>query len=108
MGVMQGVRLTFDVWGETVNVAARLEQGAATNRILVSSAVLWATRGLFAYGPIRECQVKETMISGAAEVTGILPQFRAADGQPNDAFWEVYREEGFPVVAPDPAGSLRA
>ena len=107
MGVMDGVRLTFDVWGETVNVAARLEQGAGTNQILVSERSLWATRGLFEHGPVQELRVKDTTIAGAAELVGIRPEFRDEGGQPSEAFWEVYRQDDHPIVAPHLTDSLQ-
>lgn len=106
MGVMEGIRLTFDVWGDTVNVAARLEQAAKPNQILVSERLLWATRGLFEHDPIREHRVKNTVISGMAEVTSIHPDYRDEDLQPNEAFWSVYRRDNYPVVVPDRTGSL--
>lgn len=38
-GVMSGSRMSYDVWGDTVNVAARMEGNSAPNKILVSSTV---------------------------------------------------------------------
>lgn len=38
-GVMKGLRLSYDMWGDTVNIASRMEVLSEPNRILVSSAV---------------------------------------------------------------------
>ena len=38
-GVMRGARLSYDVWGDTVNVAARMEQLSAPSRVLCSEEV---------------------------------------------------------------------
>lgn len=89
IGVMSGTRLCLDVWGETVNIAARLEQGATPNQILVSDRVLSAARGLFDHGPIQTVHVKNTLVRGAI-IVGICEPFRDEHGEPNEAFWKVY------------------
>ncbi len=38
-GVMGGSRLSYDVWGDTVNVAARMEENSQPGRILVTESV---------------------------------------------------------------------
>lgn len=108
-GVMDGSRLCFDVWGETVNIAARLEQAGRregaepSNRILVSNKVLWGLCGLFEHGPSSEMVVKNTTISSAAEIFNISPAYRNEQGEPNDAFWRVY-ENDHAVPVPPRAG----
>jgi len=37
-GVISGKRISFDLWGDTVNLASRLETSAETNEILVSES----------------------------------------------------------------------
>ncbi len=51
-------RLWFDVWGDTVNLAARIQEAAHPNQLLVRESVLWETCGLFDHGPIQQFQVK--------------------------------------------------
>lgn len=98
-------RLWFDVWGDTVNVAARLEQGAEANQILVRESVLWETRGLFDYGPIHKLQVKLTTVPDVAEIIGIRRQYRDASGEPNEAFWQIYNAKECRTYKPNPRGS---
>jgi class 3 adenylate cyclase len=99
-------RLWFDVWGDAVNVAARLEQNAPPNGILVRESVLWETRGLFDHGPIHAIQVKNTIIPDSAEIYGISAPYRDAQGKPNDAFWRVYHARDLSPARPNPRGTL--
>lgn len=98
-------RLWFDVWGDTVNVAARLEQAAAPNQILVRESLLWETLGLFEHGPIGPVSVKSTHIPDATELYGIRPRYRDERGCPNAAFWALYNARNPTPVRPNPAGT---
>jgi len=98
-------RLWFDVWGETVNVAARLEQGAKENQILVRDSVLWETRGLFDYGPISPLTVKSTKLFDVAEIIGIRNGYCDAEGEPNNLFWDVYNAQNVRPYKPNQKGS---
>jgi class 3 adenylate cyclase len=44
-------KFVYDVWGDTVNVASRLESSAEPNRIHVSEPVAEALRGSFDLEP---------------------------------------------------------
>lgn len=46
-GVIGAKRLTYDVWGDTVNLASRLEGQSLPNRVLVSQATKTALQGHF-------------------------------------------------------------
>jgi class 3 adenylate cyclase len=109
-GVTDGVnstgRLWFDVWGDTVNLAARIQEAAQPNQLLVRESVLWETCGLFDHGPIRALHVKSTTLSDVAEITGIRAGFRDEQGMPNEAFWDVFNDRSVRPVRPSPAGTL--
>lgn len=49
-GVLGTTRLLYDVWGDTVNVAARLEQASEAGRIQVSDTVVQQAGSAFAFG----------------------------------------------------------
>jgi class 3 adenylate cyclase len=49
-GVIGRNRFAFDVWGETVNIASRLETAATPGRILISTTVRSACEGGFVLG----------------------------------------------------------
>lgn len=99
-------RLWFDVWGDTVNIAARLEQSAPPNGILVRESVLWETRGLFDHGPIHPIQVKNTTIPDCAEIYGICAAYRDEHGRPNEAFWNIYHAADMSPAKPSPEGTV--
>jgi adenylate cyclase len=57
-GVIGAKRLTYDVWGDTVNLASRLEGQSAPNRILVSQATKRALEGKFQLEPCGPMAIK--------------------------------------------------
>ncbi|HEX6003191.1 MAG TPA: adenylate/guanylate cyclase domain-containing protein [Burkholderiales bacterium] len=99
-------RLWFDVWGDTVNLAARIQEAAQPNQLLVRESVLWETCGLFEHGPIRQFHVKSTTLADVAEITGIRDGFRDEQGMPNSAFWDVFNDRSARPVRPNPQGTL--
>jgi adenylate cyclase len=91
-GVMAGVvgsrRFTYDVWGDTVNVAARMESTAHPGRINISQAIWQHVRALFDAEPRGMIEAKHKGKIAMFFLTGIRPEFAAGpDGRrPNDAF----------------------
>jgi class 3 adenylate cyclase len=57
-GVIGSSRLTYDFWGETVNLASRLESTGAPGRIAVSGAVAERLKGSFTFEPRGEMELK--------------------------------------------------
>jgi class 3 adenylate cyclase len=57
-GVIGRKRYAFDVWGETVNVASRLQAAAAPGQILVSAAVRNVCGEQFHFSPPRQVALK--------------------------------------------------
>ncbi len=57
-GVLSDVKPAFDVWGDTVNTAARLESAASPGAVLVSESTWELTRGAFAFGGKVERELK--------------------------------------------------
>jgi class 3 adenylate cyclase len=57
-GVIGHKRFAFDVWGETVNVASRLETAASPGRILVSGATRRACPPDLLFGPPRRLELR--------------------------------------------------
>jgi class 3 adenylate cyclase len=53
-GVIGSTRLAYDYWGETMNLASRLQGIAPPNGIAVSEATYFQTRGLLDFAPQRE------------------------------------------------------
>ena len=50
-GVIGHRKLAFDIWGETVNIASRLESHGIPGRVHVSATTLWQTGDLFEAEP---------------------------------------------------------
>ena len=57
-GVISTKRLSYDYWGDTINVAARLQGLAEPDGITVSHAVWEATRDSYPYNPPRIAHLK--------------------------------------------------
>jgi class 3 adenylate cyclase len=57
-GVIGERKLAYDVWGDTVNLASRLEEHAAPGEILVSEPTASAVMDRFAFGPVRILDIK--------------------------------------------------
>lgn len=103
MGVVDGRRLTFDIWGEPVNIASRLQQAAPANGILVSQHVLCSCRDLFEHDPLQPVRSKNTQIPAAAVVHGIRPAYRDGEGRPNEKFWRAYGDKRLAARLPHQA-----
>jgi adenylate cyclase len=57
-GVIGAKRLTYDVWGDTVNLASRLEGQSQPNRVLVSRATKAALEDGFVLEPRGPLEIK--------------------------------------------------
>jgi adenylate cyclase len=57
-GVIGTRKMAYDVWGDTVNVAARLESTGTPNRIHVSPEIVRRLDGRFAFEPRGEIEIK--------------------------------------------------
>jgi class 3 adenylate cyclase len=57
-GVMGTHKFAYDVWGDSVNLASRLESNAPLNGIAISASVLAALHGHFQFKPLGELDLK--------------------------------------------------
>ncbi|MDP3676580.1 MAG: adenylate/guanylate cyclase domain-containing protein [Novosphingobium sp.] len=57
-GVIGNMRLSYDYWGDTINVAARLQGLAEPDGITVSEAIWRATKDSYPYDPPRVAHLK--------------------------------------------------
>jgi len=75
-GLVKGWRMIYDVWGHTVNLAARLEQAADENRINCSREIYDQLRGHFEFESRGELDVHNI---------GAVPMFYLLGRKPEDA-----------------------
>jgi class 3 adenylate cyclase len=57
-GVIGERKFAYDVWGDTVNLASRLEEHGAPGQVLVSEATAARVAGRFEFGPARVVDIK--------------------------------------------------
>ena len=79
-GVIGATRMAYDYWGDTVNIAARLEGTAATNGIAISESTWLRANDRGAFGPPMMMTLKgvgETCVFHAAAAEAD-PKTRAA------------------------------
>jgi class 3 adenylate cyclase len=88
-GVVGRRKFIYDVWGDAVNVAARMESAGAASKINVSEAIYHRTKGLFEFESRGSIEAKN---KGQLEMFFLLriKAGLARDGEgyaPNDAFF---------------------
>lgn len=89
-GIVGKRRFTFDIWGNTVNVAQRIEQACEPGRVTVSASTYHHVAQRFVTEPRGTVDVKHLGAIDLYVVVRIKPEFSAdADGTlPSDAFWK--------------------
>lgn len=89
-GVVGIRKFAFDVWGDTVNLASRMETAARPNRINVSEAMHRRLKDFFAMEPRGRIQTKDKRDLEMYEVRGVLPGLTAGGSMPPAAFAKRY------------------
>lgn len=88
-GVVGQRRFTYDIWGNSVNVAQRLEEACEPGRVNVSASTLHHVARLFQTEPRGQVEVKHIGAVDMYFLDRIRPEFSAdPDGHmPNAEFW---------------------
>jgi adenylate cyclase len=85
-GVVGQKKLSYDIWGDTVNTASRMESSGEAGKINISGTTYEFVKEFF------ECEYRGKMpvkYKGELEmyfVNGIVPELRNEDGSPNSIF----------------------
>ena len=91
-GVVGETRFSYDIWGDTVNVAARLEQASDTNRINISEATHHRVKNFFDCTPRGEIEAKNKGMLSMYWLDRIKPQYSADDNglEPNQQLLAIF------------------
>ena len=107
-GVVGTTKFAFDVWGETVNLASRMETAAEPNRINVSAAIHRRVKDFFVMENRGRILTKEQKEVEMYSVIRVLPNLITGDEVPPPLFAQRYRNyfdkdlTAFPAFLLDP------
>jgi class 3 adenylate cyclase len=93
-GVIGTTKFAYDVWGDTVNIASRVESSGMPNRINVSGSTYELVKDLFTFEYRGKVSAKNKGSIDMYFLNGIRPEFsKSGEGIiPNQEFWDYYRE----------------
>ena len=91
-GVVGETRFSYDIWGDTVNVASRLEQASDTGRINISEATHHRVKNFFDCTPRGEIEAKNKGMLSMYWLDRIKPQYSADDNglEPNQQLLAIF------------------
>jgi class 3 adenylate cyclase len=69
-GVIGRRKFAYDVWGDTVNLASRLQSSGRPGQVLVAASVAERTRDRFVFGPLMHLDLKGKGSQGVRLVVG--------------------------------------
>jgi adenylate cyclase len=89
-GVVGKHKFTYDIWGNTVNVAERVEAAGVPGRITISEATWHHIKGRFETEPRGAVEIKHKGLVNMFFLDRIIPEFSsdAAGTIPNERFWK--------------------
>jgi adenylate cyclase len=89
-GVVGKHKFTYDIWGNTVNIAERVEAAGIPGRISISEATWQHIKGRFETEPRGAVEVKHKGLVNMYFLNRIKPEFSsdAAGTMSNDRFWK--------------------
>ncbi len=85
-GVVGHKKITYDIWGDTVNTASRMESSGEPGKVNISGTTYEFVKEYFTCDYRGRMPVKYKGDLDMYFVTGIRPEFREADGTPNSRF----------------------
>ncbi|TGK58209.1 adenylate/guanylate cyclase domain-containing protein [Leptospira wolffii] len=91
-GVIGARKFSYDVWGDTVNLASRMESNSEPGKVNVSQAVVNLTKDFFLFKSRGRIPVKNKGRTAMFFLTGLRKEYREKNNSsvPNARFWEDY------------------
>ncbi|HBE43133.1 MAG TPA: guanylate cyclase [Bacteroidales bacterium] len=86
-GVVGHKKLSYDIWGDTVNTASRMESSGEPGRINISGTTYEFVKDFFICEYRGKMPVKYKGEIDMYFVNGIVPELRDDDGRPNNKFF---------------------
>ena len=86
-GVVGHKKLSYDIWGDTVNTASRMESSGEAGKVNISGTTYEFARDFFICEYRGKMPVKYKGELDMYFVNGIVPELRDADGKPNRKFF---------------------
>lgn len=89
-GVVGKHKFTYDIWGNTVNVAERVEAAGVPGRVTISEATWHHIKGRFETEPRGAVEIKHKGLVNMFFLDRIIPEFSSdsAGTIPNERFWK--------------------
>jgi class 3 adenylate cyclase len=85
-GVVGQKKLSYDIWGDTVNTASRMESSGEAGKINISGTTYEFVKDFFVCEHRGKMPVKYKGELDMYFVNGIIPELRGEDGKPNKKF----------------------
>lgn len=92
-GVIGERKFAYDVWGDTVNTASRMESSGTPGKINISGSTHEHIKDFFECDCRGKVNAKNKGEADMYFVTGIRKEFRKELSQniPNESFWDIYK-----------------
>jgi PAS domain S-box-containing protein len=87
-GVIGNKKFAYDIWGDTVNTASRMESSGLPGQVNVSKSSYEAAREFFEFEPRGQIATKRKGQLEMFIVRRIRPELADEQGRPNSDFWK--------------------
>ncbi|MCX7998305.1 MAG: adenylate/guanylate cyclase domain-containing protein [Leptospiraceae bacterium] len=93
-GVIGEKKFAYDVWGDTVNIASRMESYSEEGKINVSQEIYEKAKDFFEFEYRGEIEVKKRGRLPMFFLVGFKSELAKAENnmEPNQSFWDMYEE----------------
>jgi class 3 adenylate cyclase len=92
-GVIGREKFAYDVWGDTVNTASRMESSGEAGRVNISCDTYNLVKEFFVCEHRGKIVAKNKGEIDMYFVAGLRPEFARADGSPNETFFNAYQNQ---------------